>query len=248
MGELMLIGSGCGIPYKNYGPPCFAIKERDNAFIVDIGYDSLQKILEYVDVRTMENIFITHTHPDHFWGLVPLCFYLKCLNRVDEKHLINIYGHGKIGIFLSFIKEYYNWFDKEPDVNFVDINKSGCQGEINDISYYAIKAKHSEDSLAYKFIIQNKKIVFTGDTEYSEELVNFSKDAYILVCECSYIKNGEGHMDVESFKRLSVESKAEKAVLVHNYREIGYELELLKLKEELGDSLVVGKDGLVLNF
>lgn len=248
MGELILLGSGFGIPYKNYGPPCFALKEEKDTLIVDIGYDSLQKILEYVDVNTVENIFITHTHPDHFWGLIPFCFYMKCLNRGNKKHLLNIYGHEKIGVFLSFIKNFYSWFEKEPEVNFVDISKSGYKGNIKEISFSSIKSKHSEDSLAYKFVIKDKSLVFTGDTEYSEDLVNFSKNAYILVCECSYIEGGEGHMDLKNFKKFFFESRAKKIVLVHNYRECGHKLALLKLKEELGDSLIVGEDGMVFNF
>lgn len=247
MGELILLGCGCGIPYENYGPPCFAVKLEDKTIIVDIGYDSLQKILNFIDISKIQDIFITHTHPDHFWGLVPLCFYMKCLNKV-YKRTINVYGHEKVGIFLSFIREYYHWFNREPNVNYVNINRLGKGEDINDICYYAIKTKHSEDSLAYKFVIKNKSIIFTGDTEYSEELVNFSKDAYILVCECSYIKGAEGHMDIENFKRFFVESGAKKIVLVHNYREKGYELALLKLKEEMKDSLIIGEDGLVLSF
>lgn len=247
MAELILIGSGCGVPSKNYGPPCFAVKDKENTFIVDMGYDSLQKILKYVDVNKVENIFISHTHPDHFWGVIPFCFYVKCLYKNYPKKTINVYGHENVGSFLSFINGFYKWFSRKPDVNFVDVNKNDRR-KAKGILYNAIKTNHSEDSLAYKFVIQNKSIVFTGDTEYSKELVNFCKDAYILVCECSYVKAGEGHMDIDSFKRFFFETGAEKIVLVHNYREEGYKLALRELKKELKESLIIGKDGLVLNF
>jgi ribonuclease BN (tRNA processing enzyme) len=247
MPELMIIGSGCGIPLSRYGPPCFALKEENNTIIIDIGYDNLYKILNYVNVNEIKNIFITHTHPDHFWGLLPLCFYLKCLTKSNKHSSINVYGHERIGIFLSFIKNFYDWFEKKPDVNF--FNVSAFDGrQIECFNFHVLKTNHSIDSYAFKFIYQDKIFVYTGDTEYSNELVNFAKDAYILVCECSFIKNGSGHIDIDSFKKISIETRAKKVVLVHNYRESGYDVALMELKRELKESLVIGEDGLSINF
>ncbi len=247
MPELLVLGSGCGIPHKNYGPPCFILKNGEKTILIDIGYDSLQKILRNVDLNTIEDIFITHTHPDHFWGLVPLFFYLKCLDKNHRREVINVYGHKRVGFFLSFLNRFYKWFSKKPDVNFIDVNKNN-RGNLKDTLYYTIKTKHSEDSLAFKFTMGDKVIIFTGDTEYSKKLANFCKDAYILVCDCSFVKGGYGHMDMDSFKRIFLKSGAEKIILVHNYRERGYKFALRKLKEELKESLIIGKDGLMLYF
>ncbi|MCX7770926.1 MAG: ribonuclease Z [Proteobacteria bacterium] len=248
MAELILIGTGCGIPYKKNGPPCFAIKEKERTLIVDIGYDSLYKILKYVNVNSIQDIFITHTHPDHFWGVIPLCFYLKCLSKSTQKSFLRIFGHERVGFFLSFLKDYYSWFERKPEINFfkVEICESGI--EVDGIYYYALKTEHSEDSLAYKFVVSNKKIVFTGDAEYNSDLVKFAKDAYILVSECSFLDNGKGHMDIRGFRKLFFESGTEKIVLVHNYRENGFDKALFKLKDELKESLIIGEDGLKINF
>ncbi len=244
--ELLLLGSGCGIPIDKHSPPCFMLNFGSKTILIDIGYDTLKNIIYLPYVELIEDIFITHTHPDHFWGLIPLIFYFKCLSQTGSK-CINIYGDVRVKDFLDFIKNYYTWFEKPPEIFFREVNVSKVYN-IGGIEVKTIKTAHSDDSFGYAFLNGEKKVVFTGDTEFFEQLAIFSKDAYILVGECSSVFYKKGHMNVFDFETLVEKSNVKKAVLVHSYREEGMEEALEKLKESLGEKLVIGFDGLSITF
>lgn len=239
--KLILIGSGCGIPHKNYHPPCFAIQSGDKVTLVDTGYDSLQNILKYIDIRLLKEIFITHTHPDHFWGIVPLLFYLKCLKKEDYCNEIKVYGHERVQIFLNFLKNFYSsWFLRSPEILFVNPN------EKQNVTFKTISTNHTDDSLAYAIKIKDKKIAFTGDCEFSLELASFLKDAYIIVCDCSFKVSRNGHMGLNDIEKLLYLTDAKKLVLVHSYRERGFFKEASKLIKKYGKRIVIGKDGIII--
>lgn len=243
--SLTIIGSGCGIPNERFGPPCFALKIGNRTCLIDIGYDTLTKILCYKFSNMIKDVYITHTHPDHFWGVIPLLFYYKCLAKEIVVGSVNIYGHHRIKSFFDFVENYYVWFRRDPKINFYGIEEKKDY-DLNNIKFTAFKTDHSEDSFAYSFSLADKKIVFTGDAEFSRGLANFAKDAYILVSDCSYIENGKGHMDIKNFEKLVSLSSPKRVILVHSYREEGYEKALKELKSRLGDVLVIGEDGLTI--
>jgi len=244
--EVLLLGSGCGIPVDRHFPPCFMLNFDGKTILVDIGYDTLKHIITLANLELIEDIFITHTHPDHFWGLIPLVFYFKCLTQ-NERKSIYVYGDVKVKDFLDFIKSYYIWFEKPPEIFFKEVNVSKVYN-IGGIKVKTIKTSHSDDSYGYAFIKGEKKIVFTGDTEFFDELAIFSKDAYILVGECSSVSYKKGHMSISDFEALVKKSNVKKAVLVHSYNEEGMKEALEKLKESLGEKLIIGFDGLSIPF
>jgi hypothetical protein len=42
------------------------------------------------------------------------------------------------------------------------------------------KTIHTKSSIAYKFIEKDRSLVFSGDCDYDDKFINFSKDANVL--------------------------------------------------------------------
>ena len=64
----------------------------------------------------------------------------------------------------------------------------------NSIIISSIKSKHTNSSVSYKIECINKSIVYSGDTDYSNEIIKISKNADLLILECSSL----------SFSRISL--------------------------------------------
>ena len=78
---------------------------------------------------------------------------------------------------------------------------------------------HTENSLAYRFEDQNSSFVFTGDTIYSDGLVQFCENTDLLISECSFPAGWktDDHMTADLVGLLSKKAKVKQLVFTHQY-------------------------------
>jgi len=81
------------------------------------------------------------------------------------------------------------------------------------------KTLHTENSVAYRVESEGKSIVYTGDTDYSESLINFSKNADALIIECSMPDGlkSKGHLTPSEVVSIANNSKAKRIIITHLY-------------------------------
>ena len=88
--------------------------------------------------------------------------------------------------------------------------------------------------------------MYTGDTEYSESVVELARGAHTLLIECSFpdATPVPGHLTPSSAARISSEAGVERVVLTHIYPAA----DELDLPAEIGSKydgeVIVAKDGL----
>ncbi|MCK5476551.1 MAG: hypothetical protein KAI55_01380 [Candidatus Aenigmarchaeota archaeon] len=78
---------------------------------------------------------------------------------------------------------------------------------------------HTDESIAYKFIENNKRLVIAGDMDYDEDIIGFFKDADILIVECSYGNNYKvkGHLIPKECGEIAQKANVKKLILTHLY-------------------------------
>jgi ribonuclease BN (tRNA processing enzyme) len=91
--------------------------------------------------------------------------------------------------------------------------------KFEDFSVEYQKITHTSSSIAYKFVEKEKTLVISGDCAYDERLINFSKDANILLLECSYPNNikKRGHLIPKECGLIALKAGVKKLVLTHIY-------------------------------
>ena len=68
--------------------------------MIDCGEGAYRKYIQNkYKLRMLKNIFITHMHPDHISGLVPLLFYKNVSNELSD---ITIVGPDDLRSFIKF--------------------------------------------------------------------------------------------------------------------------------------------------
>ena len=73
--ELIVIGSGTGVPSLRRGSPCLALKAAGRLLVLDLGAGSLRSLLRYgLDFSAIDVLALTHLHPDHVGDLIPFLF------------------------------------------------------------------------------------------------------------------------------------------------------------------------------
>ena len=88
----------------------------------------------------------------------------------------------------------------------------------------------------------NKSIVYSGDTDYSDEIIKISKNADLLILECSFPYKTEGHLTPSLCGRIAANANAKKLVLTHMYPECD-KVDMKKLcGKEFSGKIVLAKD------
>ena len=86
----------------------------------------------------------------------------------------------------------------------------------------SIPVEHNAESIAYRITGSGgKSVVYSGDTDFSENLVTLSKDADLLICESALPDElkVEGHLTPSLAGEIATRANVRKLVFTHFYPE-----------------------------
>jgi ribonuclease BN (tRNA processing enzyme) len=194
-----------------------------------------------IQLEEIHFIFLTHFHPDHISDLIHFLFFLANSRR-QPKTSLEIWGPAGLATLLAgFQKIYGNWLDKLP---IISSELSGSLLQFPAFSVRWAKVLHNSESVGYRFEIDRKIIVFSGDSDYCPELVELSRQADLAVLECSYPDDTEvaGHLTPAKVGKIGREAAIKHIVLTHLYPEIkAGDLEM-SIKKIYSGKVSTGKD------
>jgi ribonuclease BN (tRNA processing enzyme) len=220
MAELMIIGSGTGIPSLRRASPGLIITSSGTRILIDSGAGTLRKMLEVgITYRDVDLLLYTHIHPDHVSDLAAILFACKYAELPREKDLLCIGGPGFKSYFEKLKKLYGQWI--EPNSYQLTVKEIAeealCYRHLRIISK---PMAHISESIGYRIELKDgKSIVVSGDTDYCQNIVDLAFKVDILVLECSFPegKKVEGHLTPTLTGRIASESHCKKLLLTHLY-------------------------------
>ena len=186
--NVTFLGTGTPRPDINKLGPSILLKYKEHEILFDVGRGTTLRLDQINNNYTkIHNIYISHMHYDHIVGLAD--FWLTS-NLWQKNKNTNVYGPEGIKEFCKELKKSYA---KDLDYRY---KKNGIS-ELNCINHKDIKKYdntlsiktfendhgHIENSYGFKIKFGNKKIVYSGDTTYSKNVVENSKNADILIHE-----------------------------------------------------------------
>ena len=202
--KLIILGSGTPNPDPERYGSGYAVVVNDDAYIVDFGPGIVRRISamsptwggEFPSME-LENIniaFLTHIHSDHSGALADLILTPWIMGR-DEP--LNLYGPEGLKAMSENITEAYiddinyRLYGSQPanelgfTTNVTEISHDGTIFKDNNIEVIAFKNAHGDfkNSFGFLFITDDKRILFSGDTAVSNNLMKYGKNLDILVHE-----------------------------------------------------------------
>ncbi|HUL21820.1 MAG TPA: MBL fold metallo-hydrolase [Thermodesulfobacteriota bacterium] len=245
MGELIVIGSGTGIPSLKRGAPGFIVLSDSARLLIDSGSGTLGRMLEVgVTFRDPDVLLYTHIHPDHVSDLVPIIFASKYADQPREKGLLCIGGPGFQSYFEKLKNLYGSWVDPQSyPLTLREISEEALV--YRDVRISSKPMAHIAESVGYRIEFKDgKSMAISGDTDYCQNIIDLAFEVDLLVIECSFpdTKKVEGHLTPSLAGKIGVESRCKKLLLTHLYPVCDQFDILMQCRQVYSGPIILGED------
>jgi len=202
--QLQFVGSGDAFGSGGRFNTCFHVLGDRANFLIDCGASSLIALkLNDIVLNDIQTIFITHFHADHFGG-IPF-FILDAQFHSKRAEPLTIAGPQGLE----------EWYERVMDTAFSGASKTKQRFSlelvelkprqtvnINGISVHPYRVNHGPSggpSYAYRFEAEGRSIAYTGDTEWTDELIEAGSGVDLFIAEAYFFnKKVKHHLDLKS--------------------------------------------------
>ncbi|HUV36481.1 MAG TPA: MBL fold metallo-hydrolase [Patescibacteria group bacterium] len=246
--QVTILGSGTIIPTRGRRATSLTMSCGNDRYLFDCGPGTPDALEESgLSFRDLKRVFITHYHPDHTLGIGHLLAALRIDDAAGGQGGLTLYGPTGI---VDFIDRWHALYPAtEPGTahpTLVEVG-GGCVYSAEGVDVRATGVDHDgRPALAYRLDAGGASIVYTGDTAYTESLVELARDVELLIAECSVPDDRPmaGHMTPSAVGTLAARSGAGRVVLVHLYPVFGRHDPAEAVRRDYPGSVVVAEDGM----
>ncbi len=219
--ELIVLGSGTGVPSLRRGSPAYAVQAAGRLILLDLGSGACRALLRHdLNFSQVDLIALSHLHPDHIGDLVPFFFashYSLGYTRQEPFWLLAARGFRD---FHQRLKGAFgNWVEAPPGLlQLQELNPDGPD-QINwdGLTIKSAPVNHIAGSLAYRVEAAGRALVYSGDTDVSDSLVELARGADLLILECANPFKVPGHLSPAEAGRLAAQAGVPRLLLTHFY-------------------------------
>jgi len=223
--RVTIIGAGDAFNASGRCHASYLVEAASTRFLIDCGPSTLmslkQRGLTSADIDT---ILVSHLHGDHFGGIPYLL--LECVFETPRKGPLMIVGppRTKGRIADLYRANYKELSAREMPFEYCCIEvQPGERKTLGELAILPFRALHqmSEVALGFRIEIEGKTILYSGDTGWTEELVDHSQGVDLFLCECTYFGTRfDFHLDYPRIAENHERFGCRRLLLTHIGREV----------------------------
>ena len=250
--KLTILGTGTFLINKDRSASAYLLELDDKKILIDCGPGTLIRLSQAgINLKDIDYIFITHFHADHTSDLFALFMNYRLTDQFSGGNITKcpqIFGPKGIYKFLLKFSKSYQLPTVEGwgKMKFFDVM---TQQKIENIVVEAFRVNHiaagvATKGYAYRFIIGDKIIAFSGDSVKCSGVKKACKNADIFVCDTSYAKGKHNlaHMDTIDIGNIAKKNHVKKVILSHLYPQTD-DIDLVsEVKENFSGEVLRAKD------
>ena len=224
--SVTILGSGTCVPSLKRSSCSVFLKIKDSTLLFDSGAGTMRRLLEAeTTIFDISFVFYSHLHPDHTGELVSFLFANKYPDGTRRQIPITfVAGKGFLEFYNKLKIAYGHWIELAPNlINIVELdNNAYDRRKFDDFTVESLPVAHNEESIAYRITSSGgKSIVYSGDTDFSDNLITLSKDVDLLICESALPDDlkVKGHLTPSLAGEIAAKANVRQLVLTHFYPE-----------------------------
>lgn len=220
--NITILGTGTCVPSKERSAACIKVVSGPTTVLLDSGPGSLRQMARTgTKINDIDLLCYTHLHIDHTADLVPLLFASNYDPQSRVKDLAILAAPGFSDFYHRLTQAYGDWIvPARYTINWLAFDSQPVV--FADVSINCAPVQHTPHSIAFR--LQDStgaSMVYSGDTDYCDSIINLSRDCDVLILECSFPdgRHCPGHLTPELAGRIAAESRCKKLILTHFYPE-----------------------------
>lgn len=201
-----------GEPYKRNSSSLFI---NDINTVIDCGED-IADSLNQRNIKQVDDLFITHWHPDHTFGLRPILEANFDFRAKAQKRTINVYIPKKVFEMLKQNFPAIDYFLKIQKTGKLFLVEDGDEIRIMDTTIVVVGYKgKGSDTYAYLIKKGDKKVLYAPcDTISFDNYKNFH-GLDVLINECGLFSNVSSEIPFDELMKRIKEINPKKTILTH---------------------------------
>jgi len=221
--KISFLGSSSALSTEERDNTAMVVEINGEILLIDCNGSPVKKISQLgYDFTKIDNILITHDHPDHIYGLPSILHEMLLKGR---RRTLNIYSPSPaLKLIRPFLKSLFDVEEDMFDYKLVDIKleENILVLDTPKYSIYATKVEHGDGTIGYKIIEKGgKSFVYSADTKPCNNLLKFARNTDLLIHEATfshqYVEEAEkgGHTTSYQAGEIAKKANVRKLVLTH---------------------------------
>jgi ribonuclease BN (tRNA processing enzyme) len=214
---------GCGDAFGSGGRfnTCFHLVGDNINALIDCGATSLVAMNRLaINRNDVDTIFISHFHADHVGGLP---FFLLEANYVLKRdRALTIAGPMGLKSHFADVMEGAFPGTQALELRFplrlreLQIGKRNEVGQVQVTPFHVVHDDRAGPCLGFRFEAQGKVIAYSGDTEWTDALIDVGREADLFICE-AYTRDKpiSTHMALSLLERHLAQIRPKRLILTH---------------------------------
>jgi ribonuclease BN (tRNA processing enzyme) len=241
--EVHFVGSGDAFGSGGRFQTCISVRCSHDRFLIDCGSSSLIA-LKRAGIHPLEvsKILITHLHGDHFGGIPLFILDAQLVSkRTDPLQIIGPPGlEERLMSAMEVLFPGSSKVKQKFDIEFIELTERETR-KIGDLSVTGFPVAHfsGASSYALRLELAGRIIVYSGDTSWTQSLLDASRAADLFICEAYYFdKRMKFHLDYQSLMSRLTEFDCKRIIVTHMSEDLLSRLEHIEL-ETAEDGMLV---------
>lgn len=206
-------------PFPSAGGACsgYLITEGDKNILIDCGNGVLANLQKFIRIEELDAIILTHLHSDHMSDMMVLRYAVQIkMNRGANIRPIEVYAPNQPQEEYDRI-DIPGVFNLKPVTDELVLNFGDMKLEFKEMV-------HPVTSYAVSIVSKDKKFVFSGDTSWNDNIIEFSKGADIVMLDAGLLSEDKKsdnvpHLTARECGIVAQKANAKRLLLTHFWPE-----------------------------
>lgn len=218
--KVQFVGTGDAFGSGGRLQACIHVAGSEGNYLLDCGCSSLIGLRRCnIAVDAIDTVIISHLHGDHFGGIPFLLLEAKYLSL--RKRPMTIIGPKNLQTQVEAALDalYPGTLDGGLGfpLTFLElVTDEALRHGALEIRAWQMRHGNSDNALGLQVTADGKRIAYTGDTEWTENMLPLAAGADLMICECfQYDQPIPSHLDYRTLLANRSRLDCRKLVLTH---------------------------------